>query len=112
MSTIIKVIIYTANNGKQPFIEWQQELDAKAKVVILSRLARIRGGNLGDCKQIKGGEGIWEFRIDYGSGYRIYFGKKGTTIIVLLTGGDKGSQNRDIAKAKRYWLAYKESINE
>ena len=112
MSTIIKIIIYTISSGKQPFIEWQKELDTKTKAIILSRLARIRGGNLGDCKHIKGGGGIWELRIDYGPAYRIYFGKKVTTIIVLLIGGDKRSQSRDITKAKRYWLTYKESSNE
>lgn len=67
-------------------------------------------GNFGDAKMIKGGEGIWELRIDYGPGYRVYFGKQGATIVILLTGGDKKSQNRDIAKAKRYWLDYKDSI--
>jgi putative addiction module killer protein len=59
---------------------------------------------------IKGGEGVWELRIDYGPGYRIYFGKKGTTIVILLTGRDKKSQDRDIAKAKKYWLDCKDLI--
>jgi putative addiction module killer protein len=59
------------------------------------------------CKQ-KGGGGVYEFRINYGAGYRIYYGKSGTTIVVLLVGGDKGSQDRDIEKAKRYWLDFKE----
>ncbi len=65
-------------------------------------------GNFGDAKRIKGGEGVLELRISYGPGYRIYFGKDGSTVVVLLIGGDKGSQNRDIAKAKRYWLDYKD----
>ena len=112
MGTIIKIIVYTTYRGRQPFIEWQEGLATKEKAVVFSRLARVRGGNLGDCKQIKGANGVWELRIDYGPGYRIYFGKKGTTIVVLLIGGDKGSQNRDISKAKRYWLIYKEASNE
>jgi putative addiction module killer protein len=69
-------------------------------------------GNFGDCKLIKGGEGVSELRIDYGPGYRIYFGKDKATIVALLIGGNKGSQTRDIAKAKRYWLDYKESLDE
>lgn len=112
MSTLIKIIIYTTNQNKQPFIEWQEDLDTKTKAIALSRLARVRGGNLGNCKRIKDGGGIWEFRIDYGAGYRIYFGREKTTVVVLLIGGDKKSQSRDIAKAKRYWLIYKESQDE
>jgi putative addiction module killer protein len=65
-------------------------------------------GNFGDSKIIKGGDGIWELRINFGPGYRVYFGKKGTTIIILLLGGNKGTQERDIIKAKKYWLEYKE----
>ena len=70
----------------------------------------IRDGNFGDCKQLRGGDGIYELSIDYGPGFRIYYGKKGSTIIILLAGGEKGSQSRDIAKAKRYWLDFKERI--
>ncbi len=112
MNTLIKIIIYSTHQGKQPFIAWQEELDTKTKAVVLARLARVRGGNTGDCKRIKNGEGIWELRIDYGPGYRIYFGKEKAIVIVLLVGGAKKSQSRDIAKAKQYWLIYKESQNE
>ncbi len=79
---------------------------------MLTRLARVRGGNFGDCTQIKGGEGIYELRIDYGAGYRIYYGKSGATVVVLLVGGCKSSQSRDIARAKRYWLDFKEQEND
>ncbi|MCF7799648.1 type II toxin-antitoxin system RelE/ParE family toxin [Candidatus Babeliales bacterium] len=105
---IIEIIVYTTNTGKKPFTEWQEKLDTKTEAIILIRLARVRNGNFGDCKQIKNGQGIYEFRINYGSGYRIYFGKDGNKIVVLLIGGDKGSQSRDITKAKRYWLDFKE----
>lgn len=64
-------------------------------------------GNFGDAKIIQNAEGIWELRIDYGPGYRIYFGKDGKTVVILLIGGEKKSQNRDIRKAKQYWLEYK-----
>ena len=106
--SIIKIGIYTAKNGIEPFSVWLNKLDLKTRAIIRTRLNRIQLGNFGDIKRIKNGEGILELRINYGSGYRIYFGRKGYTIIVLLVGGDKQSQNRDIAKAKRYWLDYKD----
>ena len=105
---IVDIILYTTNTGKQPFLEWRVSLDKKTSSIVLTRLARIRSGNFGDCKPIKDGHGIYELRIDYGAGHRIYYGKKGSTVVVLLIGGDKGSQNRDITKAKRYWLDFKE----
>ncbi len=105
---LIKIIIYTTNAGKSLFSDWVENLEMNDRAIIRARIARVRLGNLGDCKQIKGGGGVWELRITHGPGYRIYFGKKGKSIIILLTGGDKGSQNRDITKAKKYWLAYEE----
>lgn len=108
---IINIVIYATSTGKQPFIDWKKRLDTKVSAIISARLARIRDGNFGDCKPIKNSGGIYEFRISYGSGYRLYFGKSGTTIVVLLVGGDKGSQNRDIEKAKKYWLDFKEQKN-
>lgn len=107
----LKTIVYTDSTGKQPFAEWQKSLSKEPKTVVLTRLARVRAGNLGDYKPIKNGEGIYKLRIDFGPGYRIYFGKQGTTIVVLLAGGDKGTQSRDIAKAKKYWLDFKEQHN-
>ena len=65
------------------------------------RIARVRTGNFGDCKSV--GEDVYELRIDYGPGYRVYFGKVESTIILLLCGGDKSSQDDDIRKAKEYW---------
>ena len=105
---IIDILLYTLDTGKQPFVEWQKKLGVKVESIVLARLARIRSGNFGDCKPIKGARGIYELRIDYGAGYRIYYGKSGTTVVVLLTGGNKGRQDRDIAKAIQYWLDFKE----
>ena len=107
MSTILKVISYTAPNKKEPFIEWFETLDFKVQAIVLARLDRIVLGNFGDCKSLK--DGIWELRIQYGAGYRIYFGKYQNKIVVLLVGGDKSSQNKDIAKAKKYWLNYRDN---
>jgi putative addiction module killer protein len=105
---IIEIIVYTTSSGKKPFTEWQERLDTRTEAIILMRLARVRNSNFGDCKQIKNGQGVYELRINHGGGYRIYFGRDGNKIVVLLVGGDKGSQNRDITKAKRYWLDFKE----
>jgi len=81
------------------FAKWLAKLrDRAARVRILDRLLRVRLGNLGDYKNLGGG--LYEFRIAYGPGYRLYFSRQGDTIIVLLCGGDKSSQTRDIKKAR------------
>lgn len=90
------------------FDKWLKKLnDRKAKAKILLRLQRVEAGNLGDVSSI--GEGIEEFRIHYGPGYRIYFRRQGEKIILLLIGGDKSSQESDIKKAKTLWNQYKEN---
>jgi len=81
------------------FSRWLADLrDAKARVRIQARLLRVRQGNLGDVKSV--GEGVLELRIDYGPGYRIYCIRQGANIIVLLAGGDKTSQSKDIQAAQ------------
>lgn len=112
MSSLIKILFYITDSGKQPFVEWLAKRDVKVKAIVAARLARVRLSNFGDSKLIKKGEGVWELRISFGPGYRIYFGKHGKEIVVLLTGGDKGSQSRDITKAKEYWQKYKEDYYE
>lgn len=90
------------------FDKWLKKLnDRKAKAKILLRLQRVEAGNLGDVSSV--GEGIEEFRIHYGPGYRIYFRRQGEKIILLLMGGDKSSQESDIKKAKTLWNQYKEN---
>jgi len=82
------------------FARWLDELrDIKARARILVRLDRLAEGNPGDVKPV--GEGVSELRIDYGPGYRVYYKKQGRTIIILLSGGDKRTQKRDIARAQR-----------
>ena len=82
------------------FHEWLQSLrDHRAKAIIVKRIDRLAAGNLGDIKAVGGP--VRELRIAYGPGYRLYCVQRGSTIIVLLCGGDKSSQSRDIAKAKR-----------
>ena len=106
----VKVINYITTAGKEPFTEWLHDLDGNTRAIIRTRLARIILGNFGDCKPVKGALGIWELRIFHGPGYRIYLGKIGQELVILLLGGDKKSQDRDIAKAKRYWLSYKKAM--
>ena len=99
--------IYQNPNGREPFTEWLESRDQKTQERIQARLDRLVGGNFGDCKSV--GQGIFEIRLHFGAGYRIYFGEADITIVLLLCGGDKSSQYRDIARAKAYWLEYKES---
>ena len=109
MSTL-KIAIYTTRTGRKPFSDWRTQLDKTARAIIRTRIDRVSLGNFGDSKPIKNGDGVWELRINFGPGYRIYFGKIGNAIVVLLAGGDKGSQSRDIEKAKRYWLECRKKL--
>jgi putative addiction module killer protein len=82
------------------FVNWLRALkDAKAVARIAARVRRLELGNLGDVKAV--GEGVSELRIDYGPGYRIYFVQQGNTVVILLCGGDKRTQNKDIRTAKQ-----------
>ena len=93
---------YTASTGRKPFKEWLEGLkDISGRAKIRVRLDRIKLGNLGDNRAV--GEGVLELRIDYGPGYRVYFAIDGNRLILLLFGGDKSSQEKDVAKAKEYW---------
>jgi putative addiction module killer protein len=108
--SLLKVVVFKTSAKKEPFSKWLFDLDQKTRSIIVARIKRVTLQNFGDCKLLKGAGGIWELRVDYGAGYRVYFGKDGYAVVVLLIGGDKGSQERDIEKAQRYWLTYKESI--
>ena len=92
---------YKTVDGDKPFKEWLEGLrDVNGRAKIRIRLDRARQGNLGDHKHLE--EGVWELRIDYGPGYRVYFGKDGNRLILLLIGGDKSAQRRDIVTAAAY----------
>jgi putative addiction module killer protein len=83
----------------EDFKRWLKALrDVKAKAKILARIRRLEDGNEGDSAPV--GEGISELRIHYGPGYRVYYKRAGTTLILLLCGGDKSTQTKDISKAK------------
>lgn len=101
-----KVIVFQDVNGKEPFTDWLNDLrDQKGRRAVLKRIGRLEYGLYGDCKPV--GEGVSELRIFLGSGYRVYFGEEDGHIIVLLCGGNKGSQDKDIKSARVYWKEYK-----
>ena len=101
------VLVYRTREGQLPFDEWLRGLhDANAVARILARIGRVRRGNLGDCKPV--GEGVSELRVDCGLGYRVYFGQQGSTLVILLCGGDKSTQQRDIRQAQQYWNDYQQ----
>ena|SRR5438132_3128338 len=97
--------IYVTHTGSVPFEEWLLRLrDARARARIRARLARVRLGNLGDAHTVGGG--VWELRIDYGPGYRVYYAQSGPATLLLLCGGDKTTQGADIRQAQTYWTTY------
>ncbi len=101
-----EVRYYNISVSKCPFLDWLNSLrDKRAQQRIDARLARVEAGLFGDTKGV--GEGVQELRIDYGPGYRLYFGRDGDQIVILLCGGNKRTQDKDIAKAKEYWADYK-----
>lgn len=104
------VVFYMTEDEECPFELWLDSLrDRQARARIKKRIDRVEMGNLGDFKAI--GSGVMELRIDYGQGYRIYFAQAGETIVLLLCGGDKSTQNQDIIKAKHYWIDFQRREN-
>ena len=96
--------ILETKDGRAPFTEWMDTLNGLAiRAVVLNRLDRVESGNLGDCHAVGGG--VSELRIDVGPGYRVYFGLDGNRVI-LLGGGKKRTQRRDIKSAKKLWREY------
>ena len=100
------LIVYQQLQGQCPYNRWFESLrDERAQSRIIARLRQVRAGNLGDCKSV--GEGVVELRIDVGPGYRLYCGRSGVTLVVLLCGGDKSTQTQDIERAKGFWADWK-----
>lgn len=104
------IIKYKDNSGNEPFSNW---INSFRDISIAGRIERgilqLEKGNFGDCKYLS--EGVYELRFFFGSGYRVYFGRDGKDVIILLCGGDKSSQNKDIEKAKNYLKDYLEDKN-
>jgi putative addiction module killer protein len=98
---------YITRTGRNPFGGWLRSItDTTTRARIRTRLSRLRLGNFGDTRSV--GEGVHELRLDFGPGYRVYYGLIGDIIVLLLGGGDKRSQARDIRDAKRHWREFKE----
>ncbi len=99
------IAIYQTEDGNLPFKQWLDSLRDKTTIArINARLGRIELGNFGDARPV--GNGVMELRLVFGSGYRIYYGLDGGKLVVLLTGGDKSTQDKDIKTAHDYWSDY------
>lgn len=101
-----KIDHYLLENGTDPFEKWLKELkDIKARAKINVKIDRLSMGNFSSSKPL--GEGVSELKVDYGPGYRVYYGQSGKFVILLLCGGDKDTQQKDIETAKEYWVEFK-----
>lgn len=106
METRKRTVISCNIGGKDLFRYWLNALtDSAGVAAILQRLDRIEGGNFGDYRSIGGG--LCEFRVHCGPGYRVYYGEDGPLVVILLCGGDKKSQHKDIRLARRLWQGYR-----
>jgi putative addiction module killer protein len=104
---MIEVRHYLTKSGTDKFEEWLDSLrDVKAEARVTARIARLAAGNFGDCRPLMGG--VWELRIDWGPGYRIYYAMIGRSCVLLLCGGDKRRQSADINRAVAYWNDYRQ----
>jgi putative addiction module killer protein len=101
----VQILEYLDPDGESPYRDWFESLNAQAAAKVTVALTRVELGNLSNVKSV--GAGVQEFRIDFGPGYRIYFGKDGNQLVILLAGGTKSRQQRDIATAQKRWADYK-----
>ena len=97
---------YLTAGGESPFESWFSDLDAAAAAKVTVALVRLEQGNTSNAKGV--GEGVLEYRINWGPGYRVYFGRDGETLVILLTGGTKKRQQRDIEAATAMWADYRQ----
>lgn len=103
---MIELFRYQYEGGREPFTEWLDDVrDKVAQARIRVRLRQVQAGNFGDCEPV--GEGVIELRVHVGAGYRIYCGRHGKAVVILLCGGDKRTQAADIKRAKKLWSEWK-----
>jgi putative addiction module killer protein len=101
----VQVLEYVDSGGRSQFKSWFDRLEASAAARVVTALARLEQGNWSNVKSV--GRGVHELRIDFGPGYRVYFGTRASSIVILLGGGTKNGQQRDIARAYDSWLEYR-----
>jgi putative addiction module killer protein len=102
----LTLLAYRDRQGREPFTEWMRGLDKPAAAKVLATLDRMAAGNLSEVKSV--GNGVVERRIHWGPGIRIYFGRDGARLVILLAGGSKARQQRDISAAQERWRDYNE----
>ena len=106
MINAVEIRHYITRSGKDAFNHWLSELaDIRAQAKIAARINRLAAGNFGDCKAL--GQALYELRIDWGPGFRVYYAMIGPARVLILCGGDKRAQVSDIAKAREYLTDYK-----
>jgi putative addiction module killer protein len=103
---VLDIRYYLARDGRSPFENWFGSLDPIARAKVTVAIARLGQGNLSNAKGV--GDGVLEYRINFGPGYRVYFGRDGETLVILLTGGTKKRQQRDIEAATAMWADYRQ----
>ncbi len=104
-SGMLEIRYYLARDGRSLFEGWFAALDSTARAKVTVAIARLEQGNLSNVKGV--GDGMLEYRINFGPGYRVYFGRDGGVVVVLLTGGTKRRQQRDIVAAVEMWAEYR-----
>ncbi|WP_245302241.1 type II toxin-antitoxin system RelE/ParE family toxin [Bradyrhizobium sp. LTSP885] len=110
LNGVLEIRYYVADDGRQPFADWFADVEPIARAKVARAIARMEQGNLSNVKSV--GAGVLEYRLDFGPGYRIYFGRDGDTLVILLTGGTKRRQQRDIDEALIYWRDYKNKARQ
>jgi putative addiction module killer protein len=104
---MIEVLRYVTRSGRVVISDWLERLrDKQVQARIAVRFLRLAAGNFGDCRPLR--DGVWEMRIDWGPGYRLYYAMAGRTCVLLLCGGDKRTQAADIERAIAYWRDYQQ----
>lgn len=101
---MLRIVRYVTDDGADTFDSWFRSQTPEVRARVQTRLDRIELGNFGDHRGV--GQGVFELRVDVGPGYRVYYGRDGNDLVVLLVGGTKKRQARDIATARSLWKAY------
>ena len=110
LSTVVQLLEYVNAAGISPFARWREKLDATTRARVTVAVLRLEAGNFSTVKGV--GAGVFELRLDFGPGYRVYFGRDGDQLVVLLGGGTKKRQQADIEAARALWQDYKRTKRE